>query len=217
MGDCDIEKLKEEYKSFCNDTVKRWEFANEILYKMCENNIKHEEDDVIAGKLLLIGRSYAAAIERRKIENNVDNDDFYYLKVVPKMKEIGNVLDEKIKLLNSKDEIKDNIDLILATHCSLVSVFHDLTDLNKRSLASKYLYFHCKNMFFIYDSIASSEVKKITDKPSKEEIKKYSKYDKEYVNFVLRMIKLQEELAKTELDVSPRMLDSFLLMRKNKK
>ena len=41
-------------------------FENQILYDMCENNIKHDNERIVKGKMLLIGRTYAASPERRQ-------------------------------------------------------------------------------------------------------------------------------------------------------
>jgi len=43
-----------------------WKFGNDILYKLCQDFPKHDTSSQIVGKIWLIGRSYAAAIERRK-------------------------------------------------------------------------------------------------------------------------------------------------------
>jgi hypothetical protein len=43
-----------------------WDLGNDILYEMCEKYPGHDEDNEIIAKIWLIGRSYAAAIERRK-------------------------------------------------------------------------------------------------------------------------------------------------------
>ncbi|MBB6698663.1 hypothetical protein [Clostridium algidicarnis] len=54
-----------------------WSFGNEILYEMCGKNRKHKNADVVVGKVWLIGRSYAASIERRKNASEIDSgDDF---------------------------------------------------------------------------------------------------------------------------------------------
>lgn len=80
------------YQDFLNTNSSRWEFGNSILYEMCSNNPYHNQSDIIVGKIWIIGRSYAAAIERRKNASNT-NDDFYYDVVAPKMLEIGDELD----------------------------------------------------------------------------------------------------------------------------
>lgn len=65
---------------------------------MCEEEPEHKQIDVIVGKIWLIGRSYAAAIERRK-NAVVIGDDFYYDVVAPKLLENGSELDDRISRL----------------------------------------------------------------------------------------------------------------------
>jgi len=40
--------------------------GNTVLYDLCKSYPRHDEEDVIASKIWLIGRAYAAAIERGK-------------------------------------------------------------------------------------------------------------------------------------------------------
>ena len=82
-------------KSYLNITNSRWEYGNSVLYRMCEEEPEHKQIDVIVGKIWLIGRSYAAAIERRK-NAVVVGDDFYYDVVAPKMLQIVPELDDRI-------------------------------------------------------------------------------------------------------------------------
>ncbi len=61
-----------------------WNLGNEILYRLCREYPDHKSAEVITAKIWLIGRSYAAAIERgRKIEE--DGDSFYESKVAQKI------------------------------------------------------------------------------------------------------------------------------------
>ena len=58
-----------------------WDLGNEVLYSLCHDYPKHDRGDAIIAKIWLIGRSYAAAIERRK---NADPlHDFYAGKSAP--------------------------------------------------------------------------------------------------------------------------------------
>ena len=61
-----VEGTENQYKEYRDRENSRYEFGNRILYKMCEEYPLHNDADVLCGKILLIGRSYAAAIERRK-------------------------------------------------------------------------------------------------------------------------------------------------------
>lgn len=206
------------YNDYLSQSDSRWEYGNSILYRMCKEEPKHKEIDVIVGKVWLIGRSYAAAIERRK--NAVDdNDDFYYDVVAPKMLEIGAELDDRItRLQESTGHIVDDVEEILSTHKFLTDTFGKMTGLKKRSLASKYLHFHCPEKFFIYDSRAIKSIGKLVKRPDKKFLVNVSDYDQEYGDFVCRMLELQEYLyEKLGTYEMPRSIDSFLLWTLRKK
>lgn len=207
-----VKETERLYKSYLNLTNARWEYGNSVLYRMCEEEPDHKQIDVIVGKIWLIGRSYAAAIERRK-NAVVVGDDFYYDVVAPKLLDIRPELDDRItRLRKSKGLIRDEIKLVLSTHKFLMDIFYELTGLEKRSLASKYLHFHCPEKFFIYDSRVRVAIKKLVKRPDKGILTNVSDYDPEYGDFVCRMLELQEYLDEQfgvyEL---PRKLDSFLL------
>lgn len=180
---------------------------------MCEDNPLHNDADVVIGKIWLIGRSYAAAIERRKNADDYQGDDFYYDAVAPKMLDIGDELDKRIESLKSNTGIiVDCVPEILSTHKFLMDTFTELTGLEKRSLASKYLHFHCPDKFFIYDSRAKAAIGKVVKRPDKKILSGVEDYDAEYSDFVCRMLELQEYLdKKLGIYEKPRELDSFLL------
>lgn len=204
--------IEGEYIKYLDKNETRWKFGNHILYTMCAEYPLHNDIDIIVGKIWLIGRSYAAAIERRKNAIN-SNDDFYYYEVGPKMLEIGKELDNRINQLNnSENQFLDNIENIMSTHKFLMEAFNKITGLEKRSLASKYLHFHCPCMFFIFDSRAKYGINKIVKKPTDRYIQSKNNYDKEYSHFVNKMVELQNYLGnKLGYYPTPRELDNFLL------
>lgn len=208
-----VEGTENQYKEYLARKDSRWEFGNSILYQMCEDNPLHNDADVLIGKIWLIGRSYAAAIERRKNADDYRGDDFYYDAVAPKMLEIGDELDNRIESLkNNTGVIFDCIPEILSTHKFLMDAFTELTGLEKRSLASKYLHFHCPEKIFIYDSRAKAAIRKIVKRPDKKILSELVEYDAEYGDFVCRMLELQKYLdEKLGVHEKPRSIDSFLL------
>jgi len=208
-----VDGFEKQYKEYLKQKNSRWEFGNSILYQMCEDNPLHNDADVVIGKIWLIGRSYAAAIERRKNADDYQGDDFYYDAVAPKMLEIGKELDSRIESLkNNTGIIADCVPEILSTHKYLMDAFMDLTGLEKRSLASKYLHFHCPEKFFIYDSRARAAIGKIVKRPNKKILLGIDDHDAEYGDFVCRMLELQEYLdEKLGVYEKPRAIDSFLL------
>lgn len=208
-----VDGFEKQYKDYLKNKNNRWEFGNDILYKMCDDNPLHNDEDIVVGKIWLIGRSYAAAIERRKNADDYQGDDFYYCVVAPKMLKIGEEFDERIESLRKNPgTIADCVHEILSTHKFLVDIFKELTQLEKRSLASKYLHFHCPDKFFIYDSRAKEAISKIVKRPNKKILSILDEYDPDYGDFVCRMIELQIFLEeKLEIHENPRALDSYLL------
>lgn len=174
----------------------------------------HKDENVINSKILLIGRTYAAAIERRKKFLNIIGDDFYLKIVGPK------IINSKID--NWIDECKNSSDFstIIKTHKKVSDLFQEISGLNKRSLASKYLHFHLPNLFFIYDSrayLAINElIKEFQIKKSEYLIKKeeLNFADIEYAKFCKKCICV---IDKINIKLTPRQLDDILIEIANKK
>lgn len=209
--------IKDQYNYLLNYIREEDCFSNRILYRMCEENPLHNDSDVITGKIMIIGRTYAAAIERRKAseeEELLGTESFYDDVVGPQMLGIGDDLDSQLNnLRDSKLSVRDDLVDILVLHKFLVDTFWNISHLEKHSLASKYLHFHCPNKFFIYDSRAHNAINKIVQRPDKSSLARLNgKIDEVYGDFVIRMIELQEHFE-TLLGkrYSPRELDSFLL------
>lgn len=198
---------------FLNQECKKWSFGNQVLYAMCSENPLHTDADIIVGKIWLIGRSYSAAIERRKGATE-QSDDFYYEVVAPKLLSVGKELDERVKKLNQYSyPTEGNLNEVLNTHKFLTDVFYDITNLDKRSLASKYLHFHCPRMFYIYDSRSSQGIRKYVRVDKQRLYKHYPcGCDTEYADFCVRMIEFQEYVERTEGKLlSARDIDNLLL------
>lgn len=182
-----------------------WDWGNEVLYRMCREEPGHTDVDIIAAKLWLIGRSYAAQIERRSGERG--ESDALYADAARLIK--ASHLDE---WMNDVSQIRrldsSNIGLALAVHSRLVKLLHKCTRLNRRSFASKYLHFHTPTAFFIFDSRASAAIRqkvkrrRVTIPPSCAES------DLEYAAFVLRCILYRDEMPG---DLTPRQIDAELL------
>lgn len=197
------------FKEFLNNKTDRWQLANGILYRMCEEHPLHVDENEIVAKLWIIGRTYAAALERRKNKKD-DKIDFYYEEAAPAIKEFQKYLDNSIEEINKGS----NITIVIKTHKLLVDNFKKITGLEKRSLASKYLHFHCRNAVYIYDSIASTSMNKLVKNPEKDFLDGMDEknFDKTYADFVAKMLVLKAHLENSlNINLSPRDLDDFLL------
>jgi len=203
-----------------NDVIEKhfltpWDFGNEILYKLCAENPFHTDDQIIIAKTLFIGRIYAAAIERRKVQGDeINSGDRFYTNTVVDAFRNSDIDAYFNKLSNS---VNTDMYLILETHKMLVDLLVSISGLEKRSFASKYLHFHFPDMFFIYDSRALSAMKKYISKVPKQyaEFINNNHFDIEYAKFYCKCHYLQDiirkKYQKAPEKISTRVIDNMLL------
>src|SRR5205823_3759575 len=117
-----------------NDTINAalantaWDFGNGILYALCQNHPQHINADEVIAKIWLIGRSYAAAIERRRYAA-VYCDAFYVEHVAPAMVAAG--IDAWIDHLPADTA---GHPAAIEVHQQLTTLFDEISGQRKRSL-----------------------------------------------------------------------------------
>jgi hypothetical protein len=184
-----------------------WDVGNQVLYDFCRTYPDHSRQDIIIAKVWLIGRTYAAAIERRRTRGLYDGDEFYESIVGPKICSSG--IDDWFHTLRARPN--DDAKLALETHKKVLELFADVSGLEKRSLASKYLHFHFPDRFYIFDSRATKAISKLA-KPRCKNCVSLEVQDDVYARFFYRCRALNKNIAETlGLCLSPRELDKVLL------
>ena len=203
-----ITDLCRERIKFYDDNNSRWRLGNNILYEMVSKYPRHTDEDEIVSKLWIIGRTYAAAIERRPNKKETPGD-FYYDWAARKLKK--SEIDEKIDSLRNYTTItRENLPHILSVHKYLMDQFYELTKKEKRSLASKYLHFHLPELFIIYDSRVASVITKFAgNKPRGLQIPQDA--DKTYAEFCYKALLIYNELNGNYSDTKTRVIDNILL------
>ncbi len=145
-------------------------FENQILYGMCLEQPKHVDSYYIKGKLLAIGRTYSASIQRKAGKQKRRGFSFFdYVSkrlVNPKLNTLLAKLPDN-KRIDDKSVRKNVIDC----HQYLVDLIKESTEswdcdrpdnwkaAAHRSFASKYLHFHKPNAFPLMDSTANEGLK----------------------------------------------------------
>ena len=189
-----------------------WDLGNSVLYRLCQENSLHNEEQAVLAKIWLIGRSYAAAIERRKpgVEKE-ENDDFYIETVVPTIRDSS--IDQWISEIKKyKKPTIESLNDILSVHANVTNLFAEISGLQKRSLASKYLHFHAPELFFIYDTRAVNRINCLSSRLSfQKSITTVEEHDHEYRKFFEKCLHLQSYIEKEfETLLTPRELDNLL-------
>ena len=93
-----------------------------------------------------------------------------------------------------------------------MAVLRDLTGLEKRALASKYLHFHVPRLFFIFDSRAQRMMRSVWPTRQRNLNLRGCGGDPQYELFVARALGLRGQLEdRFGVHLSPRQLDRVLL------
>jgi len=169
----------------------------------------HKETPAVLAKIWLIGRSYAAAIERRRDKDD-QNDNFYIQLVAPTI--IHSDIDKWIKSTKKYRVVSDkSFDVILSTHAKVTTLFSTISGLEKRSLASKYLHFHLPNLFYIYDTRAVEAMRVLSSVVGRAR-SRTTDADSEYRKFAEKCLRLKTHIANEfKVLLTPRQLDNLLL------
>ena len=184
-----------------------WDFGNQILYDMCSANPGHKQEQIIIGKIWLIGRTYAAAIERRRSTDGALGDAFYESVVATTIRE--SEIDTWFDAIRKSSS--DHLGLHLEAHAHVMKLFRTISGLEKRSLASKYLHFHFPQYFYIYDSRAQNAISELTGGVGKS-IPNLRDHDPAYARFFFRCKDLHQQFdAQIGRPLSIREFDKVLL------
>ena len=191
-----------------------WDLGNEVLYDMCRRHPLHRDDQAVVAKLWIIGRTYAASIERRRGDATagvIGNEDFYTKFVTKEIRTSG--FDEWISAARRIGHpTAGNLPKILEIHWQVTQLFRTISKLGKRSLASKYLHFHVPGVFYIYDKRAVDALCRLSPLIGAANRVAVVCADEEYRKFALRCLALDALVEETTgIRLTPRQLDNVLL------
>ncbi|WP_298399713.1 hypothetical protein [Sphingobium sp.] len=165
---------------WCNDRKAAGGYFNNALYRVTANQPMHSDPDVVFAKVVIIGRSYSAAVTRGagQLPTDAETEEDRSLNtfIAKSISNNSKWIDKKISYINNYDNLTiNNIFDIVDFHRK----FDDLIiksikiwrkdnniiskkDVSSRSsFCSKYLHFHAPMHFFIMDSIAQRRLKEI--------------------------------------------------------
>jgi hypothetical protein len=188
-----------------------WDLGNEVLYQLCASHPLHTYLPAVVAKVWLIGRSYAAALERRKSTETAEaNDDFYLKTAAPAI--MKSDIDSWIVSARQHSAIGlSSLTASLEAHRRTTDLFKSISKQDKRSLASKYLHFHVPSMFYIYDSRAVEAMRELSKTVGRVG-KKTVAVDNEYRKFAQKCVRLQQYVQdQFSVSLTPRQLDKLLL------
>jgi len=187
-----------------------WDVGNEVLYELCTKHPFHTEVPAVIAKVWLIGRSYAAAIERRRNKADKENDDFYVQTVGPAI--VRSAIDSWIEAARQYERPStESFGTLLEVHHRTTQLFSEISGLEKRSLASKYLHFHVPGLFYIYDTRAVEALRELSALVGRAG-RATVPADNEYRKFAEKCLSLQQQIEEQfNVRLTPREIDKLLL------
>ncbi len=110
----------------------KWDTSNNVLHDLCSRHRAHIDDGEVLAKILLIGRVYAAAIERRRNkEDDHENDRFYTDAVVPAIRSSG--IDEWLhRARTAVPGTSHGTQVLMEVHGQTTRLFSDISDLENK-------------------------------------------------------------------------------------
>src|SRR5262245_1909405 len=115
-----------------------WDFSNQVLYDLCRAHPTHEKESIVIAKILVIGRVYAAAIERRRSKKQEEGTDNFYVDTVAPMLMKSEIDRWIAEARASRPGTPSALTTLVKVHRDTTALFHEISGLEKRSLASKY-------------------------------------------------------------------------------
>ncbi|MDP3840968.1 MAG: hypothetical protein Q8Q81_00005 [Oxalobacteraceae bacterium] len=191
---------------------KHADVLNDVLYQMVKQYPEHKKASEIYAKVCIIGRAYSASLERGA-GHDPDDGKFYWDKIIPALKaaKLDKLLDQVRKF---KSVSTQNLPVLLNVHKRLVDAIGEVTGKDNRSFVSKYLHFHFKELFFIYDSLAQSSIRKYDIPKSLRPQPSTSAPESDgiYEAFCWKCLDLRDAIKDGyDIDLTPRQLDNLLL------
>jgi hypothetical protein len=206
---------RQDIQRATNERIDPWAVSDGLLYALCRQYPDHQDARGVTAKMLLIGRAYAAAAERGRSGGSTakSSGDEFYVRDLPRVLR-RSAVDAKLRALCRLRTITDqNVSRVVQAHCVLMAVLRDLTGLEKRALASKYLHFHLPRLFFIFDSRAQRMMRLVSTAPQRNSRRGGRGGDPQYELFVVRALALRDRLeGRFGVRLTPRQLDRILLM-----
>ncbi|MBI5446228.1 MAG: hypothetical protein HY900_34065 [Deltaproteobacteria bacterium] len=202
----------DELKSAVLKFDEEWGAVDKVLYSLCGGHPGHDSLKHVIAKVVLIGRTYAAGIERcvqpRSREQSI-------VLVGKHLYEHGETVDEIISSLPRDAEPLDPaaMQCIVEEHGRLTTLLRPICrgSRSPRSFVSKYLHFHHPAVP-IYDSLAATALTGLVPWPRRTvPFEGPPAADETYWEFCVRLVLLLSACRDSGHNPTPKELDAFLL------
>lgn len=197
------------YRRYMAEYERRSRKLNDVLYQMCRDLPGHTDEGTILAKVWIIGRTYAAGIERHA-EGGLDP-------IVSALRSSSRWLDPALRRLAKRQPIftSANLKEVAKLHHELEARLrrHTRNGNQVRSFVSKYLHFHAP-IVPIFDSVVNLQLRTTGWYPWRralaEEFPVPASVDSAYWQHCVRIAKITDEWTAAGLVPTTRNIDSYV-------
>ena len=191
-----------------------FDVLNQMLYKTVEDHPSNADHSQIIGKLMLIGRTYSASIERRQTNKHEDERQALEVFIAAADSIARSNVEALLGCIKPSARLTpERIDEAAAVHLELCTALTSASHQENSSLASKYLHFHRPNFFPIVDSLVRAGWSWVMDAKD-ESYAGYTTLGKvaRYRDWCEKCLAMQEDIRiQLGHEVSLRQVDNYLL------
>jgi len=192
-----------------------FDVLNKMLYDAVLTHPSNTDRPAIIAKLLLIGRTYSASVERRKTNGEVKDERQALEVVIAAAEAIA-----KSQCARMLDEFSwdqrltpERLPEVVAIHRELCNALQHANNRENSSLASKYLHFHRPDLFPIVDSYVREGWSYVMEELelSYRGWRTFGQVNR-YQEWCTRILTLRDRLENhTQQPISLRQIDNYLL------
>ncbi len=192
-----------------------FDVLNSMLYEAVSAQPSNSDKRQIIGKLMLIGRTYSASVERRKTQGHI-KDERQALEVIIEAAQAiaASRCSALLDNIGMNEKLThESLPKVVTIHLELCQALAKANNRENSSLASKYLHFHRPDFFPIVDSYVREGWSWIMEElgQSYKGWRVFGKVNR-YGDWCTRVLDLQKSIESChENAVSLRQIDNYLL------
>lgn len=188
-----------------------WGLVDEVLYSLCREYPGHDDLRAVTAKLALVGRVYAAGLER--LITPPPGQQAIVI-IAGHVLRNGGEVDSILRALDPAGEPLDRVSMasIVEQHGRLTQLLQKAATDGKapRSFASKYLHFH-RPVVPIYDEYARQKINRLVRWESSYEPFPLPPHgDLDYWRYSVRFFRIYNACRQAGIDATVKELDAFL-------
>ncbi len=200
------------YRMACKEYTRKWALVDRVLYNLRRAHPGHSDPLEVAAKLWIVGRTYAAGIERQLKAGGTQGSSLPKVRdfIIQSHKDVAQIT-SSLKDVREPLSI-DSLSMIVQQHGAFIRLLEAIDGLDgtPRSFVSKYLHFHVPAVP-IFDSIAQDELTRLYRwRPDFQVFPRTDTMEEDYYRYCCRFWRLHADIRVSGAQLTVKLIDFYL-------